>query len=431
MRHKTINTSFFIKNREKVINYLCPDAIAIFHSNDMMPRNGDLFFPFRQQSDFFYLTGIDLASSVLILCPGHPVINYREILFVPKQDTKTEIWDGKNPGKEALKNISGIENIYFQTEYEEKLSQILPDISTIYLNTNENKRYKSDIEDRNKKHIHQIMKQYPLHHYQRLAPCLTSSRLIKEKIEIELIRNACKITRDAFHKALKIIKPGIREYEIEAEMIGEFIRNGSNGHAFEPIIASGINACTLHYIKNNCICKDGELVLMDFGAEYANYASDCTRTIPVNGHFTKRQLEIYNSVLNVMNTIIKNIAPGITINELQNKAYLELEKELLILGIINQQDLTKQKINHELCKKYFPHGISHFIGLDVHDPGDKRAPLKAGMIISCEPGIYIPAENTGIRLENVILVTGNGSENLTKDIPIEPGEIEKLLNKTF
>ncbi len=428
MRNKPINTSLFKKNRGKLNKTLGSDAIAILHSNDLMPRNGDLFYPFRQQSDFFYLTGIELSCSVLVLCPGHPVINYREILFIPKQEAKTEVWDGKNPEKEELIHISGIDTIYYVNQYEEILAQMIPDISTIFLNTNENKRYKSDIEDRNKRHVHQFMSQYPLHQYQRLAPSLTSLRLIKEKEEINMIRDACNITHKAFNKALKIIHPGVYEYEIEAEMIGEFIRNGTNGHAFDPIIASGINACTLHYIKNNDICKDGELVLMDFGAEYGNYASDCSRTIPVNGRFTTRQLEIYNSVLKVMKTIIATIAPGITINDLQNKAYSLLEKEHLTLGIYNKQDLANQQNNYEFCKRYFPHGISHFIGLDVHDRGDKNTPLKPGMVISCEPGIYIPEEQTGIRLENVILVTKDGAENLTATIPIEPNEIEDLLN---
>jgi Xaa-Pro aminopeptidase len=302
------------------------------------------------------------------------------------------------------------------------------DAHTIFLDLNENPRFRSNVEGKNKRYAHELKQKFPLHHFERLAPYLTEIRLRKEPEEIELIQKACDITKKAFYRVLEFVKPGVYEYEIEAEIIREFIRNGAAGHAYDPIVASGENACVLHYIENSDVCEDGELVLLDFGVEYANYASDCSRTLPVNGTFTERQLNLYNSVLHVKNEAMKFIRPGITLYDLQQHVRKVWEQEHVKLGLYSKGELTHQSSQKPLYMNYFPHGISHFMGLDVHDVGGKDVVLKPGMVLTCEPGIYIPEEGTGIRLEDDILVTEHEPVNLTKDIPILPKEIENWMN---
>lgn len=428
MRYKIPHQDLFIKNREKLVNQLMPNSMAILHSNDLMPRNGDIFHNFRQQSDLFYLTGIDQEETILILFPDHPNQSYRELIFIRYTDEQLKIWEGEKLSPESVRQISGIASVYWSHDFDKILPLLLSEAQHIYLNLNENPRFKSPVEDRNKRSARQLMNDYPLHHYQRLAPILTHLRLHKEKEETQTIQQACNITRDAFYQVLNTTRPGIYEYEIEAEITREFIKKGGNGHAYEPIVASGKNACILHYIKNSDQCNAGELILLDFGVEYGNYAADCSRTIPVNGKFTPRQRQLYNSVLKVMNATIQLLRPDTTLHEVEQKVKGLWEKEHIKLGLYTEEDLLHQSAEEPLYKKYFPHGISHFMGLDVHDAGSKHHKLQPGMVLTCEPGIYIPSEYTGIRLENDILVTEEEPVNLTQQIPIQPREIEELMS---
>ena len=427
MRGEKIDKNLFIKNRKKITKAVKKDSIVIVNSNDQMPRNGDQFYSFRQNSDLFYLTGINQKKTLLILCPDHKNEKYHEALYILKSNKTLEIWEGHKYTKEEAREISGIENIYWLDDLNAMLNDIVLGAENIYLNSNEYPKFSTEVESRDDRFGKQIRKKFPNHHYERLAPIITKYRLQKEKQEIELINKACVITEKAFLDVLKIVKPGTHEFEIEAEITKVFLSNRANGHAYAPIIATAKNACALHYIENNDVCKDGDLVLMDFGAEYANYAADCTRTIPVNGKFTKRQKDVYETVLNILKKAIKLMVTGSSINKLNKEVNSLVEEELVKLGLITNEEIKNQNPDEPAYTKYFMHGTSHFIGLDVHDVGAKVTIFIPGMVLSCEPAIYIPEENMGIRLENDILITKNGQVDLMDSIPIEIEDIEKLM----
>ncbi|NOX87327.1 MAG: aminopeptidase P family protein [Chlorobi bacterium] len=429
MRYHPVPPGLFIDNRKRLINKLPANSLVILHSNDQYPRNGDQFFSFRQQSDFFYTTGIDQEKSILILAPDCKNKKLKEALFLIETSEKIAIWEGHKYTKEEARKISGIENVYWLEEFETALKEVLADADTVFLNSNEYIKFFSEVPDRNLRFARKFKEEYPLHKTERLAPILAKLRMIKSEEEIELLKTACEITRKGFERVLRFVKPGKYEFEIQAEIDHEFTVNRANGHGYAPIVASGGSACVLHYVENNKICSDGELLLMDFGAEYANYSTDMSRTIPVNGKFTGRQKACYNAVLRVFKEAKKLYYPGNTINKLNEQVNKMMEKELIGLGLFTEEEVKKQDAEKPIFKKYFMHGTAHFLGLDVHDVGSKDEPFKPGMVLTCEPGIYIREENIGIRIENDILVTENGPVDLMENIPVEADDIERIMNK--
>ncbi len=428
MKYPPIQNTLFQLNRRNFTKKLSSNSIAIFHSHDEFPRSGDQNHTFKQNPDLFYLSGIDQEQSVLLLFPECPNPLYREVLFLRQTSEHIAVWEGHKLSIREAKKISGIENIFWLEDLWKILPSVINYADKIYLNTNENDRYTHEVPYRDIRFIEEIRKLYPLHQYERAAPLLRDLRPVKSETEIELTRKACAITRDAFIRILKFIKPGVAEYEIEAEIIHEFIRQRATGHAYAPIIASGKNANILHYTDNNQVCQDGEVILFDFGAEYANYNADLSRSVPVNGKFTKRQKDVYNAVLRIMKEAKKMLTPATIWNEYHNEVGKYVTSELVGLGLIDKHDVEKQDPAMPLYKKYFMHGTSHHLGLDVHDFASRYRPFEEGNILTCEPGIYIPKEGLGIRLENDILLTKNGNVDLMEDIPIEADEIEDLMN---
>lgn len=425
MRYDKIPSKLFIKNRDKVLRKMPPSSSAVIFSNPQMPKNGDEFHPYRQSSDFFYLTGICQEKSILILSNTHT--DCQAILFILEQKPELEQWEGQKLRNEEAQTISGISEIRFISEFDTIWNEIANKSDHLFYCENCNPRLKTDLLLPDKIFGNELAKKWTNKNVRCLANIMTECRLIKEPEEIDLIQKASDITRKAFLEILPLAKKGMYEYEIEAIMTACFIRNGANGHAFEPIISNGRNTCYLHYIKNDKQLQDGNFVQMDFGAEYANYASDCSRVFPVSGKFTKRQKEFYNSVHKVFKEIKQIIKPGISIADYQKTTCQLIQDELLTLGLLTKDDILKRS-EKPAYFKYFMHGISHFIGLDTHDVGEKNEILKPGMVVSCEPGIYCFEENIGIRLEDTILVTENGNYDFMKDIPIEIEEIENLMN---
>lgn len=428
VKYDAIDNNLFILNRYKFSQELKTNSLAIFHSNDEMPRNGDCFFPFRQNSDLFYLSGIDQEHTVLVLFPDCPNPSYREVLFVRKTNETIKIWEGHKYTKSEATTTSGIKSVFWLENFDNIFKMLSNWAENIYVNTNENDRAHSDVDSRNLRFAKELKDQLPAHNFERSAPILTRLREIKSEVEIDVIKKACDITEKAFKRVLGFVKPKVWEYEIEAEITHEFIRNSGNGHAYSPIVASGANACCLHYTDNNSICSDGDLILMDFGCEYGNYASDLTRTIPVSGKFTDRQKDVYNAVLNVMKAATEMLVVDNVLDSYHKEVGKIMEKELINLGLLDAKEVEKQDPQKPLYKKYFMHGTSHFMGLDVHDVGNRYLAFKPGMIFTCEPGIYIPDENIGIRIENDILITKEGPIDLMASIPREVEEIEQLMN---
>lgn len=429
MRYLPINYNLFKNNRKKFISQMKKNSLAVFFSNDQYPRNGDQYFSFRQQSDFFYLTGIEQEKSILLLSPDCPNKNLREAIFILHSNPILETWEGHKYNFEEVQEISGIKNIYWLEDFDVFLKEAMSYQNNVYLNSNEYPKFNPEVVTREMRFGQEIKNNFPFHKYYRAAPLLTKQRLVKSSEEIDLIRHACNITNKALRKVLSVTRPGLWEFELEAEITHEFIKNRANGHSYAPIIASGKNACVLHYIENNKKLKKGDLILMDFGAEYANYAADLTRTIPVNGKFNNRQRELYSAVLSVMKEVKKLYIPGSTINDINDAANKLMEQQLVKLGLLTKQEIKKQDLSNPAYKKYFMHGTAHFLGLDVHDVGSKYETLKPGMILTCEPGLYIKEENIGIRIENDILITENEPEDLMSDFPIEIEEIESLMNE--
>ena len=428
MKYPTVDRQLFEKNRQNFTKRLSANSIAIFQSNDEFPRSGDQTHLFKQNADLFYLSGIDQEETILLLFPDCPNPLYREVLFLRQTNEHIAVWEGHKLTIQEAKNVSGINTIYWLDEFWNILPSIISYAESIYLNTNENDRYAHKVPYRDIRFIEKLKNLYPLHNYKRAALIMRELRPVKSEIEIELTKKACAITRDAFVRILKFIKPGVAEYEIEAEIIHEFIRQRASGHAYNPIIASGKNANILHYNDNNQICKDGDVILFDFGAEYANYNADMSRSVPVNGRFSKRQKDVYNAVLRIMKEARKMLLPGTIWNDYHAEVGKIVEIELIGLGLLDKQDIAKQDPKFPLYKKFFMHGTSHHLGLDVHDFASRYKPFEAGNLLTCEPGIYIPKEGLGIRLENNILITKNGNIDLMDDIPVEVEEIEEIMN---
>ncbi|HQQ93030.1 MAG TPA: aminopeptidase P N-terminal domain-containing protein [Bacteroidia bacterium] len=429
MKYEAIDNSLFIDNRRKFTSQMKANSMALFVSNDIMPTNADGSMGFKQNSDLFYLSGIDQEETLLVLFPDIKDGKHKEVLFVRETSELIAIWEGAKLNKEQATKVSGIEHVYWFHEFDKICKAFFSQAEHLYLNSNEHTRRSIEVETAQERFAKSIMARYPLHRYERSAPILHKIRSIKSNLEIELIQKACDITEKGFRRLLSFVKPGVWEYEIEAELIHEFVRNRSRGFAYGPIIASGASACVLHYVENNRQCKEGDLILLDVAAEYANYASDLTRCVPANGKFSRRQKEVYDAVLRVHRAAVKLLLPGQTF-EKYNKAVGDLmTEELLKLGLLKTEEVKAQNAAWPAYKKYFMHGTSHFLGLDVHDVGFFTEPMQAGMVFTVEPGIYIPEEKIGVRIENNILITTNGQMDLMKNIPIETEEIESLMNK--
>jgi Xaa-Pro aminopeptidase len=429
MRYSTIPSLLFSKNRQKLSRRLPIYSLIIVVSNDEMPRTADQFFPFRQNSNMFYLSGIEQPRTILCLCPDFPDFHFHEVLYIEKPTEQQQTWLGNKLTIEKASQLSGIKNVVWLENFEKDLEGFMSHARHVYLSFHENARSFDEVPLRDARYTEKIKNLYPLHHYERLNPVLSELREIKEEEELDLIQTAIEITSKAFNKIIACIQPGIPEYEIEAELISEFLKNKSSGHAFIPIVAAGVNACILHYSDNNTICNSGNLVLVDFGAEYANYNADITRVFPVNGTFNKRQREIYLSVLKLHDQAIKFMKPGTSLEKINQDMVSYFEAEMLTLGLLTENRIKNQNPEKPAYKEFFMHGIGHFLGIDVHDVGRKADILMPGMVITCEPGLYIQNEGIGIRLENDILITKKGCENLSKNIPIHPDDIEDLMKK--
>jgi Xaa-Pro aminopeptidase len=427
MRYQSINNQLFGINRQKLAALMPAKSLAIVLSNDEMPRNGDQCFPYRQSSDMFYLTGIEQEKSVLFLFPLHPVESLREILFILKPEEHLETWLGRKLRKEEATKLSGIKTVKYLDEFELVLKDMLLAASVLLLNQNEYPKFFNPNESADLRFARRIKQDFPAMPVDRLAPLLWKVRLTKEPQELELLTKACDITNQAFHRVLGKLKPGMFEYEVEALITYEFVRNGAT-HAYNPIVASGINACSLHYTLNSDQCHDGDLLLMDFGAEYANYAADCTRTLPINGRFNRRQRQVYEAVLRIQRHALSLLVPGNTINKVNKETNLLAQEEMIKLGLFTKNDVKRQNPDSPLYFKYMMHGVNHYTGLDVHDVGGKDEAFVPGMVLTYEPAIYIREERLGIRLENNIVI-GYPSVDLMAPIPLEPDEIEDVMSR--
>ena len=429
MKYSPINAALFIQNRAAFVNQMEKDALAVFNSNDIFPISADSSMPFQQHRDIFYLSGVDQEESILVLSPNARNPAHKEILFLKETSELIAIWEGEKLTKETALQVSGVKTVYWLQQFPVIFKQLMAECDSIYLNTNEHLRASTEVETREDRFIKKVRIEYPAHQTLKSAPILHQIRSIKSQLEIDLMQTACNITEAGFRRLLGFVKPGVWEYEIEAELVHEFIKRRSKGFAYTPIIASGKNACVLHYIENNQQCQDGEVILLDVAAEYANYSSDLTRCIPVSGRFTKRQKAVYNAVLHVKNEAEKLLVPGVIMADYHKNVGLLMEEQLVGLNLISLDDIKNQKPEWPAYKKYFMHGTSHFIGLDTHDVGLWHQPIQAGMVFTCEPGIYIPEENLGIRLEDDLVVQDKGEPfNLMKNIPLEAEAIEDLMN---
>ena len=424
MRYQPLSSEFYKKNRKKLNAKLPEDCVAIFHSNDIMPTNADGEMGFRQNNDLFYLSGIDQEETILIISPGG-----KETLFIKETSELIKIWEGAKLTKEEAQKLSGIHDVRWVNEYNSFITGLISDHHIIYTSENAHARANNQVETRNSRLLTELKKKIDSNQrFESVSSIMHDLRYVKEREEVQSIQTACNITEKAFRRVLNFIKPGVQEYEVEAEITHEFLMNRSRGHAYSPIVASGANACVLHYVENNATCNDGDLVLMDFGAEYGNYNADLTRSIPVNGRFTERQKAVYNAVLHVHNEAAKLLVPGNTFEILNKEVAKLMESELIGLGLLDQTDVKNQDPKKPLFRQYFMHGTSHSLGLDVHDVDNRAIPFEEGMVFTCEPGIYIPKENLGIRIENDIVLTKDGNLDLMKNIPIEVEDIEDLMN---
>ncbi len=429
MKYHPLDAKIFNTNRERFIKEMEKNSIAIFVSNDEVPSNGDAIHSFKQNSDLFWLSGIRQEESMVILFPNNPDPKFREVLVLVRPNELKEKWDGKRLRKEEATAISGIETIVWLDTIDALLQTWIHLADIIYLDTNENDRKASLVRTRDYRFVDEMQSRYPLHAYRRAAKIMKTLRGVKTQWEIKVLQQAIDITDKTFRKLLKVIRPGIMEYEIEAEIYHSFFSNRATGPAYGSIIASGDRARTLHYISNNQECKDGELILMDFGAEYGGYCADLTRTVPVNGKFTKRQKEVYNACLHLHDYAKSLLKPGITVIDYTEKVGDEATKEFVKIGLLEKTDVKNEDPDNRAYRKYLYHGISHHLGIDVHDLGTRTEPLEEGMVLTVEPGIYIEEENMGIRIENNVWITRNGNKDLMKDIPITVDEIENLMKK--
>lgn len=429
MKYLPIGKELFITNRNKFKSRLKEKSVAIFNSSDILPTSADGTLPFKQDASIFYLSGIDQEESILLIAPDFPDEKYREILFLKETSEEIAIWEGHKYTVEEAREASGVQTVLWLDKFEGLLSTILAESNNIYLDSNEHIRNSSEVETRNNRFVKWCRDRHPLHNYERSATIMHDIRCIKESREIELLQEACNITEKGFRKMLEVVKPGIWEYELEAEFSYIFLKNRSIGFGYEPIIASGSSACVLHYIENNQQCKDGDTILFDVGAEYANYNADMTRIVPVNGRFTSRQKDVYNAVLRVKNEATAMLTPGNAIPEYHKAVGELMEKELIQLGLLDSTDIKNQNPDWPAYKRYFMHGTSHHLGINVHDVASIYKKFEAGMVFTVEPGIYIREEGLGIRLEDDIVITQDGHSNLMRNIPIEVEEIEDLMNQ--
>lgn len=429
MKYHPIDSKLFIKNRKNFMSQMKPSSLAVFNSNDIYPVSADSTMPFEQHRDIFYLSGVDQEESILVLFPDCPNPKHREMLFLKETNAHIAVWEGEKLTKEAAFTTSGIKTVYWLQDLEKIMFEVMTQCDTVYINTNEHYRANVETETREDRFTKWLKDKYPAHSVAKSNPILQRLRSVKDPIEIELMKQACNITEKAFRRVLGFVKPGVWEFEIEAEMMHEFLRNRSKGFAYTPIIASGNNANVLHYIENNQQCKDGDLILFDTAAEYANYSSDLSRTIPVNGKYTERQKAVYNAVLRVKNEATKLLVPGTIWADYHVEVGKLMTSELLGLGLLDKADVQNENPDWPAYKKYFMHGTSHHIGLDTHDYGLLHEPMQANMVFTVEPGIYIPDEGFGIRLEDDVVIQEQGEPfNLMGNIPIEAEEIEELMN---
>ena len=429
MKYHSIDSNLFIKNRKKFTAQMKPSSVAVFNSNDIYPVSADSTLPFAQHRDIFYLSGIDQEESILLLFPDAPYANQREMLFLKETNEHIAIWEGAKLDKEQAFAVSGIKTVHWLHHFEKVLAELMTYSDTLYINTNEHYRASVETETREARFVKWWKDKYPAHSVAKSNAILQRIRSVKEQEEIDLIQQACNITEKGFRRILPFVKPGVMEYEIEAELIHEFIRNRSKGFAYTPIIASGNSANVLHYIENNKACNAGELILMDVAAEYANYSSDLTRTIPVSGRYSDRQKAVYNAVLRVKNQATQMLTPGTLWKEYHAEVGKIMTSELLGLNLLDKADVQNENPDWPAYKKYFMHGTSHHMGLDTHDYGILTEPMQANMVFTVEPGIYIPEEGFGIRIEDDVVVQEKGEPfNLMKNIPIEVDEIETLMN---
>ena len=429
MKYNLIDNALFIKNRKNLIAQMKSNSLAVFNSNDMYPISADSTMPFEQHRDIFYLSGVDQEESILVLFPGCPKEKHREILFLKETNEHIAVWEGEKLTKDAALKTSGIKTVYWLQDMEKILFEIMTQCDTVYINTNEHYRAAVETETREDRFTKWLKDKYPAHSVAKSNPILQRLRSVKDQIELDLIQQACDITEKGFRRVLNFVNPGVWEYEIEAEFMHEFLRSRSKKFAYTPIVASGNNANVLHYIENNQQCKTGDLILMDVGAEYANYSSDMTRTIPVSGKFTERQKDVYNAVNRVKDEATKLLVPGAIWEDYHTEVGKLMTSELLGLGLLDKADVQNENPDLPAYKKYFMHGTSHHMGLDTHDYGILTEPMQANMVFTVEPGIYIPDEGFGIRLEDNVVIQAQGEPfNLMKNIPIAIEEIEDLMN---
>ena len=428
MRHATIAPELFNANRRRLAALLPRNAVAVVNANDILPTNADGSLLLHANSDLFYLSGIEQEESILVLSPDAFDPKLREVLFLREPSEHLKIWEGHKHPKDEAQKISGIKTVKWLSEFPIVFRQLMCDAEHVYLNSNEHKRAAVEVQTRDERFVAECRRKFPLHTYHRLARLLHALRVVKSDPEIALLQQACDITEKGFRRVLKFTKPGVNECEVEAEFVHEFIRSRAK-FAYNPIIATGANACVLHYNQNNQPCKKGELLLLDVAASYANYNADLTRTIPVSGKFTKRQKAVYNAVLRVMRASIAGATVGKLSRDWLKESQVMMNEELLALGLLKKSDIKKQTEDEPACRKYFMHGLGHPLGLDVHDVGFTTQPFATGWVLTVEPGIYIPQEGFGVRLENDIVVTANGPVDLMAKIPVEAGEIEELMNR--
>lgn len=429
MKYDPINPKLFVKNRKNFMAQMKPSSLAIFNSNDIYPVGADSTMPFNQARDIFYLSGVDQEESILVLFPDAPKEKHREILFLKETNEHIAVWEGEKLTKEKALETTGIKTVYWLKEFDKILFEVMTQCDTVYINTNEHYRANIETETREARFVKGLLEKYPAHSVAKSNPILQRLRSVKDQIELDIMQQACNITEKGFRRLLNFVKPGVWEYNIEAELMHEFLNNRSKGFAYTPIVASGNNANVLHYIENNQQCKDGDLILLDVGAEYANYSSDMSRTIPVGGKFTKRQKEVYNAVNKVKNDATKLLVPGAYWEEYHVEVGKMMTSALIDLGLLDKADVKNENPDWPAYKKYFMHGTSHHIGLDTHDYGLLHEPMQANNVFTVEPGIYIPEEGFGIRLEDDLVIQENGEPfNLMGNIPIEADEIEEIMN---
>lgn len=428
MRYKLPDSQVFCRHRANLAGLMLPNSMAVVNANDILPTNADGTLVMRPNSDLFYLAGVEQEESILMLYPDAHEENMREILFLRETNDLIAIWEGHKLTKEEARKVSGIKRVEWLSEFRPLFHRLICECEHVYLNANEHKRANVEVPTREARFVGDTRARYPLHDYQRLARLMHRLRAVKSVEEVALLKQACAITRAGFLRVCKFVKPGVNETEVEAEFAHEFIRRGG-GFAYPPIIASGKNACVLHYLVNDQECRKGELLLLDVAASYANYNADLTRTIPVSGRFTRRQRQVYNAVLRVLRAVSEAATPGKLPKQWQKEAEAFVEKELVDLGLLKLADIRKQDPDKPALKKYFMHGVGHPLGLDVHDVADTTQPIEEGWVLTVEPAIYIPAEGFAIRLENDILVQASGNLDLMADIPIEAGEVEKLMRR--